>query len=545
MKTKFILLTLAVLPLSVFAADVTGTWKSEFDSQIGVQKYTYTFKQDGTNLTGKASSEVGDQKRETDLKEGKVDGDTVSFVEMLNFQDNEIRITYTGRLSADSNEIKFHREVGDFAKEDIVAKREGGAATAPAPAVADDVTGTWKADFDTQRGLQKYTFTLKQDGANVTGKASVELADQKRESDLKEGKVDGGTLSFVEILKIQDNDVRVVFTGKVSGNEIKFTRQVGDFGSSEATAKRDAVSAPAQQPGTNQPGARRGGRGGFGGPIQLGPDDKPAFPEPPAGFNVKRADIPHGEIKAIQYDSKSLGTHRQVRVYTPPGYSADKKYPVLYLLHGIGGNDREWIQACHADTVIDNLLADGKIQPMTMVFPNGNASVTANALGEFPGEGAGARRGGGPGGFDGWGKPFEDDLLKDIIPLIESKYSVYADSEHRALAGLSMGGGQTLNIGLVHPEAFAYVGGFSSAPNTREFGGMSADKLLPDPETAKKLKLVWLACGNKDGLIRVSQGVHKMLKEQDVPHIWNVDSQAHDSTEWANNLYLFSQHIFQ
>ena len=547
MKVSTILMALATLPLSLFAADVTGTWKTEFDSQIGQQKYTFTFKQDGTNLTGKANSEVDDRKREAELKEGKVDGDAISFVELLTIQDNEVRITYTGKLATD-NEIKFHREVGEFGTEDIVAKRDGGTAAAPAAEVATEVTGTWKADFDTRRGLQKYTFTLKQDGTNVTGKASVDTDDGKRESDLKEGKVDGGTVSFVEMLSIQDNDVRVVFTGKLSGNEIKFTRQVGDFGSSEATAKRDAVAAPAQQPDTNRPaagpGARRGGRGGFGGPIELGPDDKPAFPEPPAGFNVRRADIPHGEIKAVQYDSKSLGTHRQVRVYTPPGYSADKKYPVLYLLHGIGGNDQEWVQACHADIVIDNLLADGKIQPMIMVFPNGNASVSAAAVGEFPGEGAGAPRGG-PGGFDGWGKPFEDDLLKDIIPLIESKYSVLADREHRALAGLSMGGGQTLNIGLVHPETFAYVGGFSSAPNTREFGGMSADKLLPDPETAKKLKLLWVAGGNKDGLIRVSQGVHKMLKEQGVAHVWNVDSHAHDNTEWASNLYLFSQHIFQ
>ncbi len=537
MKTPIILLSLAVLPLSLFAADITGTWKSEFDSQIGQQKYTFTLKQDGTNLTGKASSEIGDQKRETDLKEGKVTGDTISFVEMLNFQDNEVRITYTGKISTD-DEIKFHREVGEFATEDIVAKRDEGATAAPV--AATDVTGTWKAEFNTQRGLQKYTFTLKQDGASVTGKANADTDDGKRESDLKEGKVDGGTVSFVEVLHIQDNDLRVMFTGKLSGDEIKFTRQVGDFGSSEATAKRDAAT---NQPAA-RPGARRGGRGGFGGPIELAPDDKPAFPEPPAGFNARRADIPHGEIKAVQYDSKSLGTHRQVRVYTPPGYSADKKYPVLYLLHGIGGNDREWIQACHADVVIDNLLADGKIQPMIMVFPNGNASVTADAVGEFAGEGAGAPRGG-PGGFDGWGKPFEDDLIKDIIPLIESKYSVFTDKEHRALAGLSMGGGQTLNIGLVHPETFAYVGGFSSAPNTREFGGMSADKLLPDPETAKKLKLLWLACGNKDGLIRVSQGVHKMLKEKEVPHVWNVDAHAHDTTEWANNLYLFSQHIFQ
>jgi enterochelin esterase-like enzyme len=542
MKTSILWLTLTGVSLAALAADVSGTWKSEFDSQIGLQKYTFTFRQTGTNLTGKANSEIGDRKHEADLKEGKVTGDTVSFVEMLNFQDNEVRITYKGTVL--TNEIKFTREVGEFATEEIVAQRTAVAAAG----LASEVGGTWKAEFDTRRGLQRYTFVLQQNGTNVTGTASVDTDDGKREADLKEGKLDSGTVSFVEMLNIQDNAIRVEFTGKVSGDQIKFTRQVGEFGSSEATAKRDAVAAPAAAPDTNRPalgpGGRRGGRGGFGGPITLGPDDKPAFPEPPAGFNVRRAEVPRGEVTAVQYASKSLGTQRQVRVYTPPGYSSAKKYPVLYLLHGIGGNDREWIQACRADIVIDNLLADGKIQPMILVFPNGNASVTADAVGAFPGEGAGAPRGG-PGGFDGWGKPFEDDLLKDIIPFIEAKYSVIADREHRALAGLSMGGGQTLNIGLAHPETFAYVGGFSSAPNTREVGGMSSDKLLPDPDAAKKLKLLWVACGNKDGLIRVSQGVHKMLKEQGVAHIWHVDSHAHDPTEWANNLHLFAQHLFQ
>jgi len=238
MKTPIILLTLAALPLSLLAADVTGTWTSEFDSQIGNQKYTYTFKQDGTNLTGKASSEINDQKRETELKEGKVDGDTITFVELMNFQDNDVRITYTGKLTTNLNEISFKRAVGDFANEDIVAKRSP--ATAPAQAqAAAGITGTWQADFDTQRGLQKYTFTLKQDGTNVTGKASVDTNGEKRESDLKEGKVTGDTVSFVEPLKIQDNDINVTFTGKISSdNEIKFTRAVGDFGSTEATAKR-------------------------------------------------------------------------------------------------------------------------------------------------------------------------------------------------------------------------------------------------------------------------------------------------------------------
>ena len=306
----------------------------------------------------------------------------------------------------------------------------------------------------------------------------------------------------------------------------------------------------AQQPpaaGAAAPQAPDRGRGGFGGPIQLGPDDKPAFPDPPAGFNSKRENIPHGELTTIEYDSKSLGTHRRMRVYTPPGYSSTRKYPVLYLLHGIGGTDAEWTEACHANNVIDNLLADGKIQPMVMVFPDGNsrrtvADLAAAGRGDAPpgGRGAGAGRGRGM-NMEAWLTPFENDLLQDIILFIDSHYSVYTDRDHRALAGLSMGGGQTLNIGLVHPETFAYVGGFSSAPDTR----MPPSALVPDPSVPKQLKLVWLGCGNKDGLIRISQAVHQYLKENGVPHIWHVDGNAHDTTEWDNNLYLFGQHIFQ
>src|ERR1041385_1099100 len=131
-------------------------------------------------------------------------------------------------------------------------------ALASLSALAADISGTWKAEFDTQRGLQKYTFALKQDGTKVTGKASVEREGEKREAELKDGKVEGDMVTFVEPLKIQDNEVAITYTGKISTNEIKFTRKVGDFGSSEAIAKRESAR----------------GRGGFGGPIQLGPDDK-------------------------------------------------------------------------------------------------------------------------------------------------------------------------------------------------------------------------------------------------------------------------------
>jgi enterochelin esterase-like enzyme len=419
MKTPILLLVLSALPCFVNAADITGTWKTEFDSQVGLQKYTFTLKQDGTNLTGKASSEIGDQKRETDLKEGKVAGDTVSFVEMLNFQDNEIRITYTGRLSTNANEIKFTREVADFAKEDLVAKREQ---TAPGQAAA--------------------------------------------------------------------------------------------------------------------PGARRGGGRG-GAPIELGPDDKAAFPNPPEGFDKSREGIQHGKVERVYYESKTVGVQRWMQVYTPPGYSPEKKYSVLYLLHGIGGNEgEEWTKNGGA-VVLDNLNADKKIQPMIVVFPNGNATTNA-ATG---GRGARGAGGGDPAAMagDGWGKNFEGDLLKDLIPFIESHYSVYTDREHRALAGLSMGGGQSLDYGLGNLDTFAWVGGFSSAPNTRP-----PEQLVPDADKAKKmLKLFYLSCGNKDGLMRISQGVHAYLKEKNVPHIWHVDEHAHDFQHWRKGLYNFSQLIFK
>src|SRR5579872_3320715 len=141
-----------------------------------------------------------------------------------------------------------------------------------------------------------------------------------------------------------------------------------------AREQAPAAGAPAPQ------GAGRGAGGRGGGPIELGPDDKPAFSDPPAGFNVKRDNIPHGDVTPVEYDSSSLGTRRRMRIYTPPGYSTSQKYPVLYLLHGVGGTDAEWTTACHANVIVDNLLAEGKIPPMVLVFPDGNSSRTVADL---------------------------------------------------------------------------------------------------------------------------------------------------------------------
>ena len=266
----------------------------------------------------------------------------------------------------------------------------------------------------------------------------------------------------------------------------------------------------------------------LGAPIMLNPDDVQAYPEPPAGINANRAEIPHGKLELIEYDSKTVGTRRKMQVYTPPGYSAEKKYPVLYLLHGIGGDETEWQRFASPNLLMDNLLADGKAVPMILVMPNGRAQKNDRAEGNvFAAAPAFA--------------VFEKDLLQDVIPAIESRYSVQADREHRGLAGLSMGGGQSLNFGLGHLDQFAWVGGFSSAPNTKP-----PAELVPEPTAAKeKLKLLWLSCGKKDGLIRISQGVHGYLKEKEVPHVWNVDDHAHDATHWRNNLYYFLQRVFR
>jgi enterochelin esterase-like enzyme len=229
----------------------------------------------------------------------------------------------------------------------------------------------------------------------------------------------------------------------------------------------------------------------------------------------------------IEYDSKTVGAKRKMQVYTPPGYSKDKKYPVLYLLHGIGGDETEWQRFATPNILLDNLIADGKATPMIIVMPNGRAQKNDRAEGNIYAAAPAFAN-------------FEHDLLDDVIPTMESRYSVAADREHRAVAGLSMGGGQSLNFGLAHLDTFAWVGGFSSAPNTK-----SPEELLPDPAAAtQKLKLLYLSCGNKDGLIRISQGVHAYLKEKNVPHVWTVDGNNHDPVHWKNNLWRFSQQIF-
>jgi enterochelin esterase-like enzyme len=317
-------------------------------------------------------------------------------------------------------------------------------------------------------------------------------------------------------------------------------------------------------------------------------DEKPKeLPAAPKGFDTQRDSIERGKVEAVEYDSKSAGGKRRAVVYTPPGYSKESKYPVLYLLHGAGDDENGWTQKGAANVILDNLYADKKLVPMIVVMPNGfvrgpsAAAILAGALvkradtdkdgkvsrEEFlaaaeaifqeldkdktgkvdekqltealsrllPAPPAAAGRGRGAGfGFNT--DAFENDLLKELIPYVESHYPVKADAEHRAIAGLSMGGGQALGIGLKHLDKFGAVGGFSSAI----FG-----RVAPDESAAKKLRVLWVSCGDTDTLMNASKSLHTSLEEKNVPHVWHVDSGGHTWPVWKNDLYLLSQMLFR
>lgn len=260
--------------------------------------------------------------------------------------------------------------------------------------------------------------------------------------------------------------------------------------------------------------------------IAVAAQVKPAAP----GFDTIRNNIAHGKIDTVSYTSKTVGTNRRSLIYTPPGFSKTKKYPVLYLLHGIGGDEKEWLNGGHPEVILDNLIADGKIEPMIVVLPNGRAMKDDRAIGNI---------------FDSARvkafATFEKDLLNDLIPFIEKKYPIIADREHRAIAGLSMGGGQSLNFGLGNLDKFAWIGGFSSAPNTK-----IPAELIPNVNAAKeKIKLLFISCGASDGLISFSKRTHDYLKQNNIPHIYFIEPGVHDFKVWKNGLFMFSQMIFK
>ena len=250
----------------------------------------------------------------------------------------------------------------------------------------------------------------------------------------------------------------------------------------------------------------------------------------PADFDTPRNEIKKGKVDTIVYYSKTVGTKRKALVYTPPSYTKGRKYPVLYLLHGIGGDEKEWLKGGQPQVILDNLYAGNKLQPMIVIMPNGRAMKDDRATGNIMASDK----------VEAFAT-FEKDLLNDLIPFVEKKYPVLTNRENRAIAGLSMGGGQSLNFGLGNLDKFAWIGGFSSAPNTK-----APELLVPNPdETKKKLKVLWISCGDNDGLISFSQRTHDYLVAKSVPHIFYIEPGIHDFKVWKNDLYMFSQLLFK
>ena len=249
----------------------------------------------------------------------------------------------------------------------------------------------------------------------------------------------------------------------------------------------------------------------------------------PAGYDAPKAGTANGTVETVEYKSGTVGTVRKATVYLPPKYEPYRKYPVLYLLHGIGGDEKEWLNGGAPNVIMDNLYAEGKAAEMIIVMPNGRAQEDDRPVGNvYAGSAAFAN--------------FEYDLIDDLIPFIQSRYNVYTDRTHRAVAGLSMGGGQSLNFGLGHLDLFGYVGGFSSAPNTKQ-----PKELIPSVGRIKSEgTLLWMVCGSEDGLMYNSSRLKAFCDDENVPcTLIEYPGEGHNFVVWKYGLYNFAQLIFR
>jgi len=235
---------------------------------------------------------------------------------------------------------------------------------------------------------------------------------------------------------------------------------------------------------------------------------------------------PHGTVHIDLYDSKALGVTRTVYVYTPPGYEhSTAKYPALYLLHGSGLIEEAWISAGRANAIMDNLLASGKVKPMVLVMPYGH---TARAMADEPARGQGPADG------------FEKDLLGDVMPLIARDYRVLTDREHTAIGGLSMGGGQAMQVGLRHPELFSSIATFSGSTQYR--GDLEK---LDGAALAAKYKVLWVGCGTDDPAFASNKAIADLLEAKKVPHVFRSSPGGHIWPVWQLYLSEFAPLLFQ
>lgn len=239
-------------------------------------------------------------------------------------------------------------------------------------------------------------------------------------------------------------------------------------------------------------------------------------------------EVPHGDVRIHWYKSATTGQTRRAYVYTPPGYDSNPqaRFPVLYLQHGAGESERGWTAQGRANFILDNLIAAGKAKPMIVVMENGYATRTGETS---------------PRGNEAFGEV----VLKDLIPEIDKTYRTQADRLHRAMAGLSMGGGQAMTVGLGNLDRFAYIGSFSGAGLRADlktlYGGVFADAAGFN----KKVKLLWIGCGTGDNLHAGALALHKALDEAGVQNVWWEGPGLHEWQVWRKHLAAFAPLLFQ
>jgi len=252
--------------------------------------------------------------------------------------------------------------------------------------------------------------------------------------------------------------------------------------------------------------------------------------------------VPHGIVSIFQYESSSLGVSRTAWVYTPPGYSATStRYPVVYLLHGVGDTETGWVLTGRANQILDNLIADRRARPMVVVMPLGHPrqSVGIAALNTRPADPMGAL------GPDMRAAEFGNDLMQDLMPRVEKSFRVSSRADDRAIVGLSMGGAQTLRIGLANLDKFHWVVGLSSALVGDSVAAPFANMLSDSAKVNRALKLLYLTIGKDDGLARGNRAFDAALTSAGIRHIYREGEGAHTWRVWRRNLNDIAPLLFQ